>query len=418
MRRALQAVVSRRRRAVILATATPSVSQSTLTADAATFTGNGTDNITDTYTPKDAAGVTLTGQAWTAVVERVLLSAGNSTVGAAPGSIANDGVASSTISVYVEDADGYPAPNVVVTLAATGTGNTLTQPASPTNASGIATGSIVSTSAETKTVSATVNGLAVTATASVIVTGGAIAHPNEPSNMTQAFDEPWNTTPNGRTGTDWITDGSGTNFTIVTDATAPKSASNVLQVAYPTGFGAGFSPAQAYYAETAGMPANTQGVLYMHAHIKISANWTDNGNSGTKFVFPRPHSGEGGGAAVQTNHLFRLTVSDALDFGFITQLNGTEVEYLTGANLAKNVWHSMEFVATLGTSGSANDGTVKVWANGTQILNVANVKMLADGQSIGNGWKYLFLDPTYGGGVNTPPADLNFQIDHWYASVK
>src|SRR5213078_3847276 len=46
----------------------------------------------------------------------------------------------------------------------------LTQPASPTNASGVATGTLSSTTPETKTVSATIAGVAVTQTASVTVT--------------------------------------------------------------------------------------------------------------------------------------------------------------------------------------------------------------------------------------------------------
>jgi hypothetical protein len=54
-----------------------------------------------------------------------------------------------------------------VVLAATGTGNTLTQPVGPTNASGVATGTLSATVAESKTVTATVND-------TVLVTGSAI----------------------------------------------------------------------------------------------------------------------------------------------------------------------------------------------------------------------------------------------------
>jgi len=60
-----------------------------------------------------------------------------------------------------------------VVLSATGTGNTLTQPTGPTNASGVATGTLSSTVAETKTVTAVINGITITPTATVTVTPGA-----------------------------------------------------------------------------------------------------------------------------------------------------------------------------------------------------------------------------------------------------
>src|SRR5947199_10873970 len=60
-------------------------------------------------------------------------------------------------------------------LEATGGGNTLTQPSGSTDANGVATGTLSSTVAETKTVSATANGTAITQTATVTVTAGSPA---------------------------------------------------------------------------------------------------------------------------------------------------------------------------------------------------------------------------------------------------
>ena len=62
-----------------------------------------------------------------------------------------------------------------VVLAATGSGNTIIQPAGLTNASGVATGTISSTVAGTKTVSATAAGVAITQTAAVTVNPAAAA---------------------------------------------------------------------------------------------------------------------------------------------------------------------------------------------------------------------------------------------------
>jgi adhesin/invasin len=120
-----------------------------------------------------ADGIALTPTA-TVTVTPGGVSAGQSTLGASPSSIAA-GSGTSTITVTAKDAAGNPMSGATVVLAATGTGNTLVQPASVTNASGLATGTLSSTVAETKTVSATINGLAITQTATVTVTSQSVS---------------------------------------------------------------------------------------------------------------------------------------------------------------------------------------------------------------------------------------------------
>ncbi|MGE5744365.1 MAG: invasin domain 3-containing protein [Gemmatimonadota bacterium] len=115
------------------------------------------------------------------------VSASNSTVAASPTSITAGG-SGSTITVTAKDGSGNPISGATVVLAATGSGNTLTQPASTTNASGVATGTLASTVAEAKTVSATINGTAITQQATVTVNpaaAAALAYTTQPSN-TQA----------------------------------------------------------------------------------------------------------------------------------------------------------------------------------------------------------------------------------------
>ncbi len=102
------------------------------------------------------------------------VSPSQSTVAAAPTSL-TAGSGSSTITVTVRDASGNPISGAAVVLAAGGTGNTLTQPSGTTNASGVATGTLSSTVAQAKTVSATANGVAITQTASVTVNPGPVS---------------------------------------------------------------------------------------------------------------------------------------------------------------------------------------------------------------------------------------------------
>ena len=120
-----------------------------------------------------AAGVAITQTAFVTVVPDAV-SPSQSTISAVPGSIVA-GVGTSTITVTARDASGNPVAGVTVALAASGTGNTLTQPSAVTGANGIATGAVASTVAGAKTVSATVNGVTVTTTAAVTVTPGAVS---------------------------------------------------------------------------------------------------------------------------------------------------------------------------------------------------------------------------------------------------
>src|SRR5439155_77658 len=92
-----------------------------------------------------------------------------STVVATPSSI-TAGCGTATITVTAKDAIGNPVGGVGVALAATGIGNTLTQPAAATDQNGVATGTLSSTVEETKTISATVNGAPLTEGTTVVVT--------------------------------------------------------------------------------------------------------------------------------------------------------------------------------------------------------------------------------------------------------
>lgn len=115
------------------------------------------------------------------------VSASNSTVTAAPSSITAGG-SGSTITVTAKDGSGNPISGATVVLAATGSGTTLTQPATTTDANGVATGTFAATIAGSDTVSATINGTAITQRAPVSVSpaaAAALAFTTQPSN-TQA----------------------------------------------------------------------------------------------------------------------------------------------------------------------------------------------------------------------------------------
>ncbi len=135
-------------------------------------TGTLSSTVAETKTVSATAGGTAITQTATVTVTAALpepVSATQSTVTAAPTSIAL-GSGSSTITVTAKDASGNPISGAAVVLAATGSGSVLTQPAAPTNSSGVATGTLSSTLEETTIVSATIGGTAITQTATVQVT--------------------------------------------------------------------------------------------------------------------------------------------------------------------------------------------------------------------------------------------------------
>jgi hypothetical protein len=145
----------------------------TAVSGVATFSGLSIDKAGTGYTLIAASG-SLTKDTTTAFnVTAGGVSASQSTVVATSPITAGSGT--STITVTAHDANGNPIQGLPVTLASTGTGNTVTQPATTTNASGVATGTLSSTVAELKTVSATINSVAITQTAAVTVNPGVVS---------------------------------------------------------------------------------------------------------------------------------------------------------------------------------------------------------------------------------------------------
>ena len=124
-----------------------------------------------TYTIQFASGGLTSATSTSIAVTVGAPSAGASVVTANPTSVAAGDP--STITVTVNDAGGNPVSGVNVTIAASGSGNTLTQPGAPTDASGVATATFSSTSTGSHTITATLNGsTTVSDNATVTVSAG------------------------------------------------------------------------------------------------------------------------------------------------------------------------------------------------------------------------------------------------------
>jgi hypothetical protein len=84
-----------------------------------------------------------------------------STVAAIPATVVANGVDTTVVTVTVKDAQGNPISGAGVTLEVSGTSNTIRQPAGVTGLDGVAVGSVKSTKAEGKDITAKVGGVEV-----------------------------------------------------------------------------------------------------------------------------------------------------------------------------------------------------------------------------------------------------------------
>ncbi len=102
-------------------------------------------------------------------------SAAVSTVTVDKTTVVADGVDAVTVTVTVTDAQGNPISGSSVTIESTGTSNAITQPVGLTGLDGVAVGTVKSTKAELKTLSARVGATLVTQTRNVTFTPGAFS---------------------------------------------------------------------------------------------------------------------------------------------------------------------------------------------------------------------------------------------------
>lgn len=96
-----------------------------------------------------------------------LVSVGRSTLAVDQSTMTADDMDSTTVTVTVLDAARDPMEGVTVTLAVSGTGNTVTQPVGTTDSAGECEGSFTTDTAGVKVVTAVAGGRALALSASV-----------------------------------------------------------------------------------------------------------------------------------------------------------------------------------------------------------------------------------------------------------
>jgi hypothetical protein len=203
--------------------------------------------------------------------------------------------------------------------------------------------------------------------------------------------------------------GSDTNFSIKSDALAPKSPPGVGQVFYPAGFQGGGEPVNVFKY---GFPANQR--LYISFWVRFSPNWVGH-PSGVNKIFH-----------FIINNINKVFLSaqgadndNLVATVFLQQIPGVDGRRLdpdlnTGsAQIVRGRWHRWELLLTTNTIGSFN-GTAEWWIDGVRVGSYSDIAYIASGET--TTWDGIQWAPTWGGGPVTLQVAQNEQIDHVYIS--
>ena len=251
---------------------------------------------------------------------------------------------------------------------------------------------------------------------------------DEPVGYTEAFSNPMSTVPPLGSSDAYgfqRFDQPTNHLSIVSDGSGNESDSSYLRVAFPNGHPGGGVYETPFVSGSGFGSGGDKREMYWRCVYKISADWTDNGNTATKFNFVDQSPGSG---AIANNHYINLTSLGTLSPYLAIQRNNWDVggtssqNYPPGlANVTrKGKWNKLEvqLIANTIVAGvsEANDGTVRVWLNNTLLFEYTNVCFFH--RSMTASWKSNYCNPTYGGGSNAVPQDQYIDIDHWYVSTK
>jgi len=247
----------------------------------------------------------------------------------------------------------------------------------------------------------------------------------EPPGMTVLTDRPFSALSEGW-GSAWDEGGGGGpgNFSIVSDATAPRSPSSVGQMRYPVGLVGGYPPA----VVGTSFPGTSR-TIYVAMWVKFSTNWLGNtGSGGGKITHiwingvNRIYTyvdGVSGPLSPWVN-LQQLAKSfDSRPQG--GQGSGVSVNLLpnvagqTGVKITRGQWYKWELVTYGGTPGGA-DGTVDWWIDGVKVGHYTGIPFVAAGGS--NSWEMIEWNPTWGGLGGTINTAQYQWMDHVYISGK
>jgi uncharacterized protein YjdB len=297
--------------------------------------------------------------------------------------------ASAQLSATTRDASNNVLTGRVVTWSSANPGIASVSSSGFVSAVGAGTTQITATS-EGKTGSATI-----ISTANAPPSGSS----NEPSGMALLKQRSFNSLQEDAS---WDTDNS---LSIIQDAGAPKSPSNVIRGTYRSGSSGGTSPGHA------GTIHSGSRVLYISYWGKLSANFFGHLTGVNKQLYEwangvSPFYFEFGGVGTGT-----LTPQIVLQ--------GTPTDGIYRPNLVpsshvtRGQWFHVEIVLTGNTSGSRN-GVADWWLDGVHVGSLSGLQFTSSTTS----WNTFEFRPVWGGVGDVVPSTMTLDWDHVYISGK
>lgn len=237
---------------------------------------------------------------------------------------------------------------------------------------------------------------------------GAVWRGNEPGGMTMVDERPFDTLDEHISPhvPGWDTDAT---LQIITDATAPKSPSNVIQVPFPAGLVDTVSPV----GHTGVQWSGGQRTLYVCYYTKYSSNWQGHPTFSKQLYCwinatrtPIFFGAKGSGAsALSPQPVMQATVN--YDGFYAPNL-------VPGAVFTRNQWDLVELILVGNTAGTA-DGSFDWYLNGVHIGSLTGIQWDA-GACV---WNIFELNPVWGGNQGaTVTNDMWLWWDHVYLSKK
>jgi uncharacterized protein YjdB len=228
---------------------------------------------------------------------------------------------------------------------------------------------------------------------------------NEPTGMTLIDERPFNSLGEHAApySPAWDTDAS---LSIATDATAPKSPSNVLRTTFPAGYAGGTAPGHA------GVGFTGHRVLYISYWANYSTNWwghlTGVNKHGYAWANGSPifvMEAEAVGSGPMTLRM-AIQGSPSSDKWYTPNL-------VPGVTITRGVWFHLEYVVVGNTAGNS-DGTMDFWLDGVHVGSFSGLQYTSGATS----WDTFEWRPIWGGVSDVVPATQTLDVDHIYLSAK
>jgi uncharacterized protein YjdB len=187
--------------------------------------------------------------------------------------------------------------------------------------------------------------------------------------------------------------------TIALDATAPQSASTVLEFTYPAGMAGGTSPANV----ARGLGSARR--VYSGFWFKTNAGWQGHNTGVNKLAFVYMNGG-GGDATI----MFYGPPGGPYQLRTALQFRNGDTRFWLPPNVANppvtmGAWHKVEWLVDYGTSGQPN-GTIKFWMDGQLLGNYTDVLFPVETLT-----EFQF-SPTWGGIGDMKQNTDRLWIDH------